>query len=84
MKTLVRFAILAVCGAILGGCVATAVDIQPDPLRVKVRRLALFYRAAIPEIGPDGIKGYAGRADDKALQAVVDAAVKAAMKGGKP
>ena len=80
MKTLVRFAILGACGAILGGCVATRIEYQPDPEKPAVlalRRVALFYWASIPGL-------YEGAPDREALQAAVDAAVKAAMKGGKP
>ena len=81
MSTFNRIALLAVCGAICGGCVGTVVDVQPDPLRVRVTRLALFYRADVPEIGANGIKGYSGRGDAETIKAAVEAAVKAAIAG---
>ena len=54
---------------LLSGCVCTIAIVKPEPLEVRVYRAALFYRADIPKIGRDGVEGYSGSGDEKAIAA---------------
>jgi len=76
MKTFIIILVM-VC---LQGCVGTMVDVKPDPLEIKVRRLAVLYWADIPQIGKDGIKGYKGGGDAETIKAAVEAAMTARLK----
>jgi len=63
---------------VLTGCVGTIVSVKPEPLELKIYRLAIFYRVDVPSINKDGIKGYSGKNDTKAIKATIEGAVNAA------
>ena len=72
-----RLVVLLFCMA-LTGCVGTIVSVKPEPLELKVYRLAIFYRVDVPSINKDGIKGYSGKGDPKTIKAATEGAANAA------
>ncbi len=62
----------------LTGCVGTIALVKPEPLEIKVYRLAILYRVDIPAINKDGIKGYSGKGDTEAIKAATEGTVNAA------
>lgn len=63
---------------VLTGCVGTIVSVKPEPLEIKVYRLAVLYRVDVPSINKDGIKGYSGEGDPETIKAATEGAVNAA------